>query len=253
MPDLLNIPEMLKPTMGSTIFFLAIILLIVLMILFGIWRSGPEGEAAATRRKWLIGAVAGLVCWLVIGAIVPMSGMLETKMLPPPTLLFAGTCFLLAFAVAFSPIGKRLINLPIAFLVLFQGFRLPLELVLHNWYEHGTLPVQMTYEGHNFDIATGILAIIVGIWSMAGSAPRVAVWVFNLVGSALLLAVIVIAFTSVPLPVRQYLNDPPVLLPFNFPFSWILSIAVTGALFGHLVLFRKLLSITNPKIKGNNP
>jgi len=176
----------------------------------------------------------------VIGAIAPVSGILEKEILPPPTLLFAGTCFLLAVAVAFSPIGKRLMNLPISFLVLFQGFRLPLELVLHNWYEHGTLPVQMTYEGHNFDIVTGILAIVVGIWSMSGRAPRVAVWVFNLVGSALLLTVIVIAFTSVPLPFRQYLNDPPVLLPFNFPFSWILSIAVTGALLGHLLLFRKL-------------
>lgn len=76
---------------------------------------------------------------------------------------------------------------------------------------------------------------------MTGRAPRVAAWVFNVVGSALLLAVIVIAFTSVPLPFRQYLNDPPVLLPFNFPFSWILSIAVTGALLGHLLLFRRLL------------
>jgi hypothetical protein len=61
MPDLLDIPEMLMPTQGSTIVFLAIIFSIVFMILFGIWRSGPEREAAATRRKWLIGAVAGLV------------------------------------------------------------------------------------------------------------------------------------------------------------------------------------------------
>ena len=38
------------------------------------------------------------------------------------------------------------------------------------------------------------------------------------------------------------MNEPQVLLVYHFPFSWIVSIAVAGALLGHLVLFRKLLS-----------
>lgn len=180
--------------------------------------------------------------WLVIGAVVPLSGILETKMLPPPPLFLVGTSFLLAVAITFSSIGARLARLPLAALIGFHAFRLPLELILHNWYEEGTLPVQMTYAGHNFDIATGILAIVVGAWAMAGRIPRMAVWIFNVVGMVLLATVAFIAILSSPLPFRQYANEPQVLLIYHFPFSWIVSIAVASALLGHLVLFRKLLS-----------
>jgi len=49
-----------------------------------------------------------------------------------------------------------------------------------------------------------------------------------------------IAAFSSPVPFRTYLNDPPVLLAFHFPYGWIVPICVGGALFGHLVLFRRL-------------
>ena len=110
--------------------------------------------------------------WLAIGAVVPLSGILETKMLPPPPMFLVGTSFLLAVFIAFSSTGLRLARLPLAALIGFHAFRLPLELILHNWYKGGTLPVQMTYEGHNFDIATGILAVVVGTWAMLGQIPR---------------------------------------------------------------------------------
>ena len=91
------------------------------------------------------------------------------------------------------------------------------------------------------NIATGILAMVVGTWAMLGQIPRTAVWLFNVVGTSLLTVVIFIALTSSPFPFRQYMNEPQVLLVYHFPFSWIVSIAVPSALLGHLVLFRKLL------------
>jgi hypothetical protein len=153
-----------------------------------------------------------------------------------------GASFLLTVFIAFSTLGSRLARLPLAALIGFHAFRLPLELILHNWYKGGTLPVQMTYEGHNFDIATGILAIVLGTWAILGQIPRTAVWLFNLVGSSLLAVVMFTALTSSPFPFRQYMNEPQVLLVYHFPFSWIVSIAVAGALLGHLILFRKLLA-----------
>jgi hypothetical protein len=58
----------------------------------------------------------------------------------------------------------------------------------------------------------------------------------------LLAIVMFIALTSNPFPFRQYMNGPQVLLVYDFPTSWIVSVAVAGALLGHLVLFRKLLA-----------
>ena len=54
-------------------------------------------------------------------------------------------------------------GLPIAALVGVQAFRLPLELVLARWKNQGVIPVQMTFEGHNFDIVTGVLALVTAV------------------------------------------------------------------------------------------
>jgi hypothetical protein len=47
---------------------------------------------------------------------------------------------------------------PLAVLVGVQGFRLPLELLMHRAYAEGLMPVQMSYSGRNFDIVTGTTA-----------------------------------------------------------------------------------------------
>ena len=99
----------------------------------------------------------------------------------------------------------------------------------------------MTFEGHNFDIISGSLALAVGLWLWRGRAPRAAVWAFNVIGSALLVGVARIAVLSSPLPIRQYMNEPAVLLAFYFPYSWIVPVCVAGALFGHILIFRWLI------------
>src|SRR4029077_9599369 len=104
-----------------------------------------------------------------------------------------------------------------------RAFRLPLELVLHAWKNQGVIPVQMTFEGHNFDIVTGVLAIATGVYLYrAGEhASRGVVLAFNVVGSALLLAVTTIAVLSSPLPIRAYHNGPALMVGYHFPYGWI--------------------------------
>lgn len=238
MPD---IPEMVSPSVASTMLFTALIASIAFATIVGIWRGGPPGELAESRTRWGVRFATGMVIWILFGAIVPASGILETELFPPPPLFLIGVSFLLAFVVAFSQVGKRLSMLPLTALIGFHVFRLPLELILHNWYQAGTIPIQMTFEGHNFDIVSGILAAIVGIWAFFDRLPKTVAWLFNIIGTILLGVVVTIALWSSPFPFRQYMNDPPVLLVYYFPYSWIVTVAVTGALLGHLVLFRKLL------------
>jgi hypothetical protein len=234
--------DMVQPSTGSTVAFLAIVFALCGLLLAGVARAGRTlGEAPALTRRWLLGTLLGIVLVLGVTAAAMLSHVLEKPVTPPLLMPFVASALLLAVVLAFSSFGTRLVRgLPIAVLVGFQAFRLPLELVLHAWYAQGVLPVQMTFEGHNFDIVSGVLALVVGLLLGSGRAPRGVVWLFNLVGSALLCAVTVIAVTSAPVPFRQYLNDPPLLLPYHFPYGWIAHVCVGGALFGHLLVFRWL-------------
>lgn len=228
------------PGPGSTAGFLGVVA-IVLACAVGAVRRAVVERALPTRATGI--AIAALALLLATSATLAESGVFA---------LAAGTRGLAAYpafvnglviVIALSSLGRRVATaVPIWALVAFQGFRLPLELVLHAWYEAGALPVQMTFEGDNFDIATGILGLAIGLGMRQGWLGLRAAWVFNLIGCGLLVRVMQIALLSSPWPARVYMNDPPVLLMFHAPYTWILPICVSGALMGHLLLFRALLA-----------
>jgi hypothetical protein len=148
----------------------------------------------------------------------------------------------LAIALASSRIGRELAErAPIAFLVGYQAFRLPLELVMHQAAREGTMPVQMTFTGLNFDILTGASAIVVAILVATNRAPRWLVAAWNALGSVLLVAIGVVAVASLP-AFRAFGSDPASVNTWvlHFPFVWLPAALVASALFGHIVLWRRL-------------
>jgi hypothetical protein len=102
------------------------------------------------------------------------------------------------------------------------------------------VPVQMTYAGYNFDIVSGALAALVGIWAFVHRPPTWVVLGFNSVGSLLLLNIVSIAVLSMPTPMRAFQNDPPNTFVAHLPFVWLPSLLVQAAWFGHLLIFRWL-------------
>jgi hypothetical protein len=161
----------------------------------------------------------------------------------------------LALAFACSSLGGRVARaVPLPALVGFQTFRLPLELVLHTWHEEGSVPVQMTYAGDNYDIVTGVVSLgaatLLALGSLSPRARRAVAWAANLVGLALLLRVMSIALRSTPGPLRGYLETEPLLLPLYAPYTWILPICVAGALAGHVLAFRRLLASRRSSATG---
>jgi hypothetical protein len=174
---------------------------------------------------------------------VTLSGVPRSSAMPPPMMLYLGITLIATVALAMSRVGGRFAaHLPIAAIVGVQVFRLPLELVLHRWYEEGVIPIQMTFMGSNFDIVSGILGGVVGWLAWKGKASVGLVWAYTLLGLMLLLVVMTIAVMSAPVPVRQFWNEPAVQLPLHAPYSWIVSVCVAGALFWHLVALRWLLA-----------
>ncbi|MFN3201988.1 MAG: hypothetical protein ACE366_26520 [Bradymonadia bacterium] len=219
-----------------TIIFVVLTLVVALADVAVLTRAAPKEK----KRKWFtLGAIVTCL-WLALHAGIAESGVLEGTEMPPPVMLYLMANMAIGLVVVRSALGRRLASVPLAILVGLQTFRLPLEWLLHSLYGAGALPVQMTWSGYNFDVVTGATAPIVALALWKQAAPRWVVWAWNIMGFALLLTVVTLAVLSVPLPMRQFTEGPPVVLPFHAPFNWIVNVHVWTALVGHLVIFRAL-------------
>lgn len=238
---------MVIPSTTTTIAFSAIVVAIAIAFSVAVAFAGRvRGETPARRRRAGVVAAVLAFTWLSVTALISASGVLEIEMLPPPLMVFFVLSLGVASGVAYSRLGTRIVTgVPLFALVGFQAFRLPLELVLHQWWIEGTLPVQMTYEGYNYDIVSGILGLVVGLvlWRRGPSLDKFSLglaWAFNLIGLGLLATVATIAVLSSPIPLRTLTDGPAVLLALHVPYGWIVPFCVGGALTGHLLVFRWL-------------
>jgi uncharacterized membrane protein len=123
-----------------------------------------------------------------------------------------------------------------------QSFRIAVELLLLMAFVNGRIPVQMTFEGRNFDILTGILALPVGYLLVKRKmyAPRLAV-AFNVLGLLLLTNILVIALLSMPTPIRYFMNEPANTLVAQFPFILLPGVLVPIAYTMSIFSLRQLL------------
>ena len=186
---------------------------------------------------------AALICgaWLGGTGLLARSGVLTFDGDPPRVFFALFPTILATIILALSKFGSDVLRrVSLASLLLYQGFRVPVELMIHQLYADGVFPVQVTYLGRNFDVLTGIFGILLGLWATRKTPPTWALWAFNVIGLGLLVNVVVTALLSLPTAFRQFTEGPPITLIANSLFIWLPLWLVQGALFGHVLLFRRL-------------
>lgn len=209
---------------------------------FGIHEAGKRlGLPAARAKREALAALAVVSAWILADAGLALSGILgDFTRTPPPMVVFAVLSFVFATWLGLSGFGDRLARgLPLAWLVGFQSFRLLAELAIYLAYKEGRAPVQMTFEGANFDILTGVGAMLVAplVWKKKW---RVVALTWNWGGLLLLANVVVVAILSLPTSLRMFMNQPANTWVTEFPYVWLPGILVQFAWLGHLLVFRKL-------------
>jgi hypothetical protein len=226
---------MFHPASPPSVFaFLLICGAVVAAFLRGVWTSARfEGRSPFTRT---LGVAAGLVLWLGLAAGLVASGWVQA--VPGRLMAFGAGIMVGSALIGFSPIGQWLaLASPIPWLLAFQGFRLPLELVLHSWARQGVIPESMTWTGSNWDVLSGIAALALAPFSRRS---RPAAWAGNIIGFVLLANVGRVAILSAPGPFGRDEITPKLLLPYHLPYALIVPICVGGALIGHIALTRAL-------------
>ena len=196
------------------------------------------------RRRMFMAGIAMLAMSLSAG--LAFSGVLSRfDFMPPPMAIMIVSVFAMAFGFGFSSWGKdAAVHCSFAVLVGLQSFRLPLELFMHHAGNLKIMPVELSYGGYNFDIGTGLGALIILIMYLAKrDVPRWALWAWNIYGTLCLVAITIIALTTSPM-VRLFGDTKGHVNTWvlYFPYVWLPVVLVTIAVLTHVVVWRKLLS-----------
>ena len=167
-----------------------------------------------------------------------------------------GLGLILTVVAGLSRFGQRLAtSLPLALIVGAQGFRVAVEIMLHRAYDEGVIGVQMTWSGLNFDVVSGLLGLGLGLWLWRRGedrpAPRALLWAYNAVGLGLLATIVGVSIASFPGPLARF-DGPVNVWITTAPFVWLPTVMVTAALFGHLLLARRLLAVIEPAARGTD-
>ena len=132
-------------------------------VLVGIFFSFISGIGVASERldfsvnKEVVRVCLFLIVWLGVYSLTLQAAMPRTLSIGP---IFLFVAIVVPIAVTRSSYGSRLaLGLSLNSLVAFQAVRLPMELILHQWVIQGTVPESVSWNGSNWDVLTGILAL----------------------------------------------------------------------------------------------
>jgi hypothetical protein len=164
------------------------------------WWARPAGESAAASRRWRIAALAVLVLPLVLPALLAQLGLLERLDARPPPAVVLLVCVTLA-------------TVALAFSPLGRRLALGIGLAGLVGYQAFRIPVEWFLHRA---FVEGVVPV-----QMTWAGPT-----FDVLSGASALA---LGFAASRRP-----------LPLHFPAVWLPSFGVQAALFGHLLVFRKL-------------
>lgn len=183
--------------------------------------------------------------WLLVTAGLARAGVFsQWDARPPrlplvPALALLGAMLLQRTAV----LRSLLVAIPRHWPVLFQVFRIGVELVFWRLYLAGAAPVQVTFEGRNFDILVGLTAPLVALGLARGKLSPTAVIGWNVAGLCILLNTVGTVLSSVPGPLHLNWPGEPFSYFASWPVIWIPAFLAPLAVFLHVFSIRQMLTL----------
>ncbi|HRG39624.1 MAG TPA: hypothetical protein PK289_13920 [Bacteroidia bacterium] len=199
----------------------------------------------ATQKSYT--SIVILLLWLLLQAIVARTGFYTFVTQPPRFPLLVGPTFLFIILLFVTAKGRNFIDtLDGKALTLLHIVRIPVEMVLFWLFLCKTVPQEMTFEGRNLDIISGLSAPFIyyfGYVKQKLSRPILLCWNFLCLG--LLTNIVLHAIFALPGLFQTYAFDQPNIAVMYFPFVWLPCCIVPLVLFSHLACIRQLLKKTS--------
>lgn len=221
------------------VFYVLLFVMLLIVLLWGL-NSGLKkiGTAVSKRNRILLLTTLGVTSWLALQFFIWKTDFYYDLSLPPRIPLFMVLpvfLFIIIFLLR-NRHHKILMAIPIALPIAVQSFRAIIEVLFYFTFINEILPVQVTFEGANYDVLIGLSAIAMAFYANHAKASKKVLLTWNIIG---ILVVLFAAFifissfyfpsiwgnTGIPSEFNQfpYLLLPTFLMPFAV-FLHVLSI-----------------------------
>lgn len=186
---------------------------------------------------------ASLLLFIWVSYVIAMTftGILDNLAMPPKAPIFI---IIPAFIIAFISSTRKgfqsvLDNTPKHVPILIQSFRIIVELLIYGAFIDGFFPERVTFEGLNYDILMGIIALPLGFLVLKGIAKRTAMLVFNIIG------LMVLGLTGYAFVTSFYFSDfvsaSGEIALVQAPFILLPGVLLPFAIFYHIVSIKQNL------------
>lgn len=216
---------------------LFIILLITILFFYAKALKKNQNTSSSIKKKLLI-VLAVISGWLLVQYLIHQTGFYHTLTLPPRIPLFMiAPLFLFSFIFLLKNRKSNVLNnIPLEIPIAYQSFRAIIEVLFYYTYVQGILPIQVTFEGANYDVLLGISAILVGVYARKKNASIRFLIAWNIIGIGVVAFAAFTFVTSFYFPSIWGQTDSIVIQEFNqFPFLLLPLFFMPSAVFMHLV------------------
>lgn len=231
----------------------ALVAAVYAVLLWAIGEAGGRAELPPNRRRALVVGVAVSVgAWLALAAALAATGVLSVWTARPPRVLMLPLTVFAALMMLnrTATFRELLAAIPDWWPVALQSFRVAVELILWGLFVRGVVPVQMTFEGRNFDVLVGLSASPISFLVATNRIGPRALLLWHAFGLAMLANVVGTAATSLPGPLHLAWPGEPLTEIASFPNVWIPAFLAPFAVFLHVVSIRKTVPLLSAHRQG---
>lgn len=200
----------------------------------------------AQKKKTYNRVILSLGSWMAFVSTLSIKGFFSNFETFPPRLMIVlfVPLIILVWALLISKTTKDLLpHISSKTLITLQVFRFFVEILLWMLFVQNLLPIQMTFEGRNFDILAGITGPVVGYLAYDRKIlSRTILIVWNILSLGLLINIVGTAILSIPSPFRYFMNEPANTIVTQFPVIWLPAFLVPLAYGLHFLSLRKLIN-----------
>jgi hypothetical protein len=212
--------------------FIALVAILYSIVVIGVvYGRNRAGDASQTPVYVLRFCVGGFL--LITGLLALQGTFAQIHSFPPRIAIATLIAFIGIGCFAASPrVGQWLVFSPQSWLIAIQVFRVFVEWILYALAKTPLIPIEMTFEGRNFDILIGLTAPMLAFYlhknKNAPSKTRAPLLIWNSLGLMLLAQVLITGMVM----------QPPAI--GIFPYVWLPSFMVPFGVLLHVLSLRKL-------------